>query len=137
MQEYFYISFFLFLYFSSDINIAVASNAFLVTKELKKQFLKSHKNTTINITTSNSGQLTAQIKHNAPYDIFMSADTKYPNNLYQNLFAITKPKIYAKGSLALLTQKNIDITKGISLINNVKKIANSQSQKQHPMAKLV
>jgi len=109
--------------FSSDINIAVASNTFFVTKKLKEQFLKIHPKTTINIVASSSGKLTAQIKNNAPYHIFMSADMKYPNDLYKNSLAITKPKIYAKGTLVILSQKNINMQKGIYAIKEAKKIA--------------
>jgi molybdate transport system substrate-binding protein len=44
-----------------------------------------------------------QIQNGAPFDIFLSANMKYPNYLYSKKLAITKPKVYAKGRLVLFS----------------------------------
>ena len=61
----------------------------------------------------------------APYHIFMSANMKYPQSLYKNNIAITKPIIYAQGNLAYLSNKKQDFSQGIKLILDpkIRKIA--------------
>ena len=111
--------------YAGNINIAVAANVSYAIDTLKKEFNKIYPNTKVRITLGGSGKLTAQIKNGAPYDIFMSANMRYPNSLYQDKIAIFKPIIYAQGSLAYLSNKKQDFSEGINLILNkkIKKIA--------------
>ncbi|TNE54722.1 MAG: molybdate ABC transporter substrate-binding protein [Bacteroidetes bacterium] len=51
---------------------------------------------------ASSGTLFAQIRAGAPYDVFLSADTMYPNELYR-LGKGEQPRIYARGSLVAWT----------------------------------
>ncbi len=121
------ISFLLFVstIYASSINIAVAANVSYAIDELIKKFNKTNPNIKVRVNLASSGKLTAQIKNNAPFDIFMSANMKYPNNLYKSGFATTKPVIYAKGALALLSSKKREFTNNLAFLkeDEITKIA--------------
>lgn len=104
--------------FANTINIAVAANVSYAIEDLIKEFNKMNPDTKVIVTLGSSGKLTAQIKNGAPYDIFMSANMKYPDALFEDKIAITKPIVYAQGSLAILSSKPQDYKKGIALITN-------------------
>jgi len=101
---------------ASTINIAVAANVSYAIEDLKKEFKKEYLKTKINVILGSSGKLTAQIKNGAPYMLFMSANMKYPGALYKDKIAITKPVVYAEGSLVMLSVKQQDFSKGLSLL---------------------
>ena len=111
--------------FAKTINIAVAANVSYAVDDLKKEFNKLYPNTKVNVILGSSGKLTAQISNGAPYQLFISADMNYPKALYKNGYAITKPIVYAKGSLALFSTKKLDLNKGLDLLknDNINKIA--------------
>lgn len=103
---------------ASTINIAVAANVSYAMQELKKEFNKTHPNIHVRVTLGSSGKLTAQIKNGAPYGLFMSANMKYPKSLYKDNLAITKPIVYAQGSLAYLSAKKQDFSQNMKLLKN-------------------
>uniref|UniRef100_UPI004047F588 molybdate ABC transporter substrate-binding protein n=1 Tax=Aliarcobacter sp. TaxID=2321116 RepID=UPI004047F588 len=111
--------------FANKINIAVAANVSYAIKELIKEFNKTNPHIQVVVTLGSSGKLTAQIKNGAPYNIFMSANMKFPQALYDDKIAITKPIVYAQGSLAMLSTKKMDLKKGIYLLkdSSISKIA--------------
>ncbi|WP_419766414.1 MAG: molybdate ABC transporter substrate-binding protein [Arcobacter sp.] len=111
--------------YAGNINIAVAANVSYTINDLIKEFNKTNPHTKINVTLGSSGKLTAQIKNGAPYNLFMSANMKYPEALFNDKIAITKPVIYAQGSLAILSAKEIDFAKGIMLAkdSSIEKVA--------------
>ncbi len=111
--------------YASTINIAVATNVSYAIDDLKKEFHKISPNTKVQVTLGSSGKLTAQIKNGAPYTLFMAANMKYPEALYKNKIAITKPIIYAQGGLAYLSSKKQDFSQGIQLLRDprIEKIA--------------
>ncbi|MCF2486634.1 molybdate ABC transporter substrate-binding protein [Dyadobacter sp. CY347] len=109
---------------SDKIVIATAANVQYVMKEIKAEFEKET-GKEIDIVVGSSGKLTTQIREGAPFDVFVSADTKYPQEIFKNGGSAEKPKIYALGTLVLWSKDipkadlNID-----SLANDkVKKIA--------------
>jgi molybdate transport system substrate-binding protein len=110
---------------ANNINIAVAANVSYAIDELKKEFTREHPEINVRVILGSSGKLTAQIKNNAPYGLFMSANMKYPNALYKDKIAITKPVVYAQGALAFLSIKKQDFSKGLELLKskNIKRIA--------------
>ena len=92
---------------SDKISIATAANMQFAMKELSEAFTKQN-GIKCDIIVSSSGKLTAQIKEGAPYDLFVSANMKYPEDLFQDGFTTKKPEIYAYGNLVLWST-----TKGI------------------------
>ena len=112
------------------IKVAVAANVSYAIDELIYEFNKQYPNIKVLITLGSSGKLTSQIKNGAPYDIFMSADMRYPSILYRDKLAISIPKVYAKGSLAILSNQKRDFTNWQKLLQNkkIRKIAIANSK---------
>ena len=89
---------------SKNITIACASNVQFAMEEICSEFEKEYGISTSMIVTS-SGKLTAQIIEGAPYDIFISADMKFPYEVFKKGFAVAEPQRYAYGQLALVSVK--------------------------------
>lgn len=88
---------------AKPLRIAVAANFTPVLKALLPEF---HQQTNIQtqIISGASGALFLQIKHGAPFDIFISADSIRPEKLeQQGLVLSDSRKTYAIGQLALLS----------------------------------
>ncbi len=111
--------------FGGTISIAVAANVSYAIDELTKEFNKLNPDTKVRVILGSSGKLTAQIKHGAPYHLFMSANMDYPDALYAQKIAITEPIVYAKGRLAYLSAKPKDFTQGLKILTtpSIRKIA--------------
>ena len=111
--------------FAGTINIAVAANVSYAINELISEFNKTNQDTKIEVVLGSSGKFTTQIQNGAPFDIFLSADMKFPETLEKENLTTTKPVIYAQGSLAMLSIKPLDFSKGIALVTNksIEKIA--------------
>lgn len=109
--------------YSADISVAAAANVKGVLGEIAQNFTKET-GIKVNIISSSSGKLAAQIKNGAPFDIFMSADMEFPLALEKEGLTTTKTKVYAYGSLVLWSMKN-PLTKGLQTLNdtNIAKIA--------------
>lgn len=101
---------------AGTITVAAAANVSYAMEDLKKAFNRVHPDIKVKVTLGSSGKLTAQIKNGAPYQLFMAANMKYPEALYKEGIAITKPLVYARGSLAYLSRKKIDFSQGILVV---------------------
>ena len=110
---------------AGEIKIAVAANVSYAIKPLISAFNQVHPEIKVQPILGSSGKLTAQIRHGAPFGLFMSADMKYPQALYDEGMAVTKPVVYAQGALALLSTKKHDFSKGLALLKEkeIEKIA--------------
>lgn len=85
---------------NEKIIVATAANVQYVMKEIQKEFEKEA-GKKVEIVVASSGQLTTQIREGAPFDVFVSADTKYPQEIYKNGGSDQQPEVYATGTLVL------------------------------------
>lgn len=106
-----------------SIHILAAANTHRVLEDIKSRYIKLNPKAQIFISYASSGSAYAQIKNQAPIDLFISADLFYPQKLYEEGLA-DKPIIYAQGVLVLLSktmqiQSIKDVLKGknISIAN--------------------
>lgn len=88
-----------------SITIAVAANMQFAMKDLIEIFTRQT-GIRCELIISSSGKLTAQIKQGAPFDVFVSADMKYPNEIHKSDLAAGPPKVYAYGKLVLWSMKD-------------------------------
>ncbi len=109
---------------AQTIRVAAAANLQGVIQALQKDF-KARAGIELEPVTGSSGKLVAQIKNGAPFDIFLSADMTFPDDLYQNGFALQQPKVYAWGNLIICSNKDIGFENWprTLLTNRIKKIA--------------
>ncbi len=107
---------------AQKVRVAVAANAQFVSEALATEF-KRTTGITAEMIVGSSGKLTAQIEQGAPFDVFLSADTKYPQALYDKGLTTQKPKTYALGVMVLWTIKDIRPSLPILARSQVKKIA--------------
>lgn len=110
--------------FASDITVAGAANVQFTLDDLKAEFTKE---TGVSVKTviGSSGKLTSQVENGAPFDVFLSADMKYPSKIFKDGFSSNAPKVYAYGVLVLWTMKDLDLSKGINVLSDtsIQKVA--------------
>ena len=109
---------------AQPLRIAVAANAQGLIKKLQTDF-KKRTGIATEVIIGSSGKLSTQIKNGAPYDLFLSADTSFPNQLYADGFGLKKPIVYALGSLIICGSKELDLNNWQNTLTSarVKKIA--------------
>jgi len=83
------------------ITVAVASNFLATARQLASGF-ESMSGHTVRIASGSSAKLYAQIRHGAPYQLFLSADQDKPRRLIQQNLAYPDSQVtYANGRLVL------------------------------------
>lgn len=111
--------------YAGEITVAVAANVSYAMEAIQKAFSQESPETKVHMVVGSSGKLTAQIHHGAPYQLFLSADMRYPERLYQTGFALTTPVVYAEGALALFAVEPYAHHRGLALLadDKIEKIA--------------
>ena len=110
--------------YAAEINVAVASNFKSTLQKISADF-KVATGHDLKISSASSGKIFAQIKHGAPYDVFLSADEKLPDQLVRDKLASSESThIYALGKLVLIA--NLESSRGCENIissNRLKHLA--------------
>ncbi|GAB3163751.1 molybdate ABC transporter substrate-binding protein [Telluribacter humicola] len=109
---------------NKKVVVATAANVQYVMQELKEEFEKES-DTEVEMVVSSSGKLTAQIREGAPFDVFVSADTQYPNEIHKNGGSDVAPRVYARGTLVLWTLDSTAIDLSINRLadKSIRKVA--------------
>jgi len=112
--------------FAKDtVAIAAAADLIYCLDELDASFQKAHPDIEVKVSTGSSGNFFAQIKNGAPFDVFLSADMSYPNELIKAGLAEEKSLTpYAIGRIVVWTTKEgVDISGGIESLTKASRIA--------------
>ncbi|MEW6611245.1 MAG: molybdate ABC transporter substrate-binding protein [Pseudomonadota bacterium] len=112
---------------AESLRIAAAADLVYCLDDLNALFKKQHPQADVKLSTGSSGNFFAQIQGGAPYDVFLSADMKYPQALVQAGLAdpasLTR---YAIGRIALWTlRRDVDVSRGLVVLKDpaVRRIA--------------
>jgi molybdate transport system substrate-binding protein len=106
---------------AAPIPLAVAAAADLrgTLEELAEAFQKTHPVLRVQISYGASGGLTAQIRQGAPFDVFLSADMGYPEQLVQAGFTTQQGVVrYATGKLMLWVRREVAREEGMQALSN-------------------
>lgn len=106
--------------FADKITVFAASSTKLAMQEIVGEFQKLNPNDEIVVIYSATGKAYAQFTNGFDYDIFLAADTTYPAKIVSDGNALSKPLVYAMGSVALFSHDGAFIKDGIEVIKDKK-----------------
>ena len=92
---------------AEQLTIAAASDLRFAMEEVVGLFRRQQPADRIDVVYGSSGKFVAQIGQGAPYDLFFSADSRYPQQLVEAGLAGSAVKPYALGRLVLWS-KDVD-----------------------------
>ncbi|HYE34034.1 molybdate ABC transporter substrate-binding protein [Methylocaldum sp.] len=83
------------------LTIAAAADLKYAMDEVVKAFKDQHPEAMVDLVTGSSGKFYEQIAHEAPFDIFFSADVKFPEKLKEQGLTASEVRMYARGRIVL------------------------------------
>jgi molybdate transport system substrate-binding protein len=72
----------------STLTIAAASDLKFAVDEFLEEYRQDHPGVEVKVSYGSSGNFHAQIRHGAPYDLYLSADIEYPRKLAREGLAL-------------------------------------------------
>ena len=84
------------------LTVAAAADLSKVTPELAQVFEKTNPNIRVRFVIEASAMLSQQIENGAPYDVFLSANAQFVDNLISSGKVAPGAAVYATGRLAIL-----------------------------------
>ena len=91
---------------SEKLSVAAAANLVYALEALNAEFKRATPDVAVTATTAASGTLFAQIRNGAPFDVFLSADTEYPERVVAaRLGDRATLRTFATGRLVLWTTR--------------------------------
>lgn len=106
--------------FGQIASVAVAANMKDAFAEINAAYKATGK-PDLRVVYGSSGNFTAQIMNGAPFNLFISADEQFVQELYKNGKTVDGGKIYAIGKIAMITKNS----SGIRLLNDKAELVNA------------
>jgi molybdate transport system substrate-binding protein len=111
----------------TSLRIAAASNLQVVVDPLQAAFERAHPGVQLAFSFGSSGNLVAQIRHGAPFDVLLSADLTYPATLVKSGHAATgSVETFAYGQLMLWPRPDTENWPALLRSASVRRIAIAQ-----------
>ena len=109
---------------AQTLTIATAANFRDPMTEIITKFKAENTGVDIKPIFGSSGNLYNQLTNDAPFDLYFSANTKYPQKAFEAGLCYDAPKIYAIGQLVLWS-KRLNVSGGLTVLQTgqVKRIA--------------
>jgi len=109
---------------AQTLTLATAANFRDPMSEIVKLFTKENPSIEVKTIFGSSGNLYNQITNSAPFDIYYSANLKYPQKLYEAGLTYQQPAVYAIGQLVMWSRR-MDVSTGLEILQRkeVKRIA--------------
>ena len=114
------------------LHVAAASDLVYCLEALQVAYSGLAPDVDVTVSTGSSGNFFAQIRHGAPYDVFLSADIRYPRALVDAGLAKGETlRTYAIGRLVLWsTRPEIEVAQGLTSLGSerVRRVAIAQPE---------
>lgn len=115
---------------ASPLYIAAATGLQQALPELIQLFHTQHPEADIRVTYGSSGVLTAQLRHGAPFELFLSSNRDYVYSLHRLGYTLDSGVDYAYGRIAFFTREEIQARSAAEAITQM----HSSLSMQHRIA---
>ncbi len=103
---------------AQNLKVFAASSTKFAMQEIIEEFKLQHPKDSIEVTYSATGKAYAQLLNGLGYDIFMAADSLYPQKIAEDGNALGEAKVYALGRLALYAHDANLLGEGLESLKN-------------------
>ena len=108
---------------AQKIEVFAASSTSKLMLDLKAHFLKTCASCEINFVFGASGKHYQLLRNGRKFDLFFSADSKYPEQIQKDSLALLEPKVYALGILALYFSDEKLLKDGLNALTKLRYIS--------------